>query len=97
MSEDRRQQTDDSQEAGLTFPCDLVVKAMGNSTDTFASEIFDICREHMPELQEGDMQVKQSSGGKFTSVNVKVNAKSREQLEKLYKALNDHPDVHMTL
>ncbi len=85
------------QEGGLTFPCDLVVKAMGNNREGFVGEIFDICKQHMPELQEGDMQVKHSSGGKFTSVNVKVNAKSREQLEKLYKDLNDHPDVHMTL
>jgi putative lipoic acid-binding regulatory protein len=81
----------------LEFPCDITVKAMGNNTDSFAAEIYDICKTHIPELQEGDMSVKTSSGGKFQSVNVKMNAKSREQLEKLYKDLNDHPDVHMTL
>ncbi len=81
----------------LEFPCDITVKAMGNNTDTFAAEIYDICKTHIPELQEGDMSVKTSSGGRFQSVNVKMNAKSREQLEKLYKDLNDHPDVHMTL
>ncbi len=86
------------EEAGkLQFPCDMTIKAMGNATETFASEIFDICKQHVPELQEGDMSTRQSSSGKYTSVNVRVNAKSREQLEKLYKDLNDHPDVHMTL
>ena len=86
------------EEAGkLQFPCDMTVKAMGNATETFASEIYDICKKHVPELEEGDMSTRQSSSGKYTSVNVKINAKSREQLEKLYQELNDHPDVHMTL
>jgi len=85
-------------EAGkLQFPCDVTVKAMGNATETFTSEIFDICKQHVPELQKSDVQTRQSSAGKYTSVNVKINAKSREQLEKLYQDLNDHPDVHMTL
>lgn len=87
----------DPEEAGkLQFPCDITIKAVGNQTETFAGEIYDICKQHVPELQEGDMHVKASSSGKYASVNVKVNAKSREQLEKLYKDLKDHPDVHMT-
>lgn len=86
------------EEAGkLQFPCDITVKAMGNQTDTFASEIYDICRQHVPELQEGDMHVKPSRSGKYASVNVRFTARNREQLEKLYQDLNDHPDVHMTL
>jgi putative lipoic acid-binding regulatory protein len=88
---------DPEQVGKLQFPCDITVKAMGNQTDTFASEIYDICKQHVPELQESDMHVKNSSSGKYASVNLKINAKSREQLEKLYQALNDHPDVHMTL
>jgi len=97
MSEDTKPQAMPDNPGQLEFPCDITVKAMGNNTETFAAEIYDICKTHIPELQEGDMSVKTSSGGKFQSINIRMNAKSREQLEKLYQELNAHPDVHMTL
>ncbi len=86
------------EEAGkLQFPCDVTIKAVGKQTETFADEIYDICKQHAPEVTADNMHVKASSSGKYASVNVKINAQSRDQLEKLYQALKDHPDVHMTL
>ena len=51
----------------------------------------------MPELAEGDLSTKESSGGKYLSVTVSIRAESKAQLDAIYQALTDSGAVLMSL
>lgn len=69
----------------MTFPCEFHVKAMGNSAPDFADHVAAIVRRHAPEFTEEAVTSRSSSGGKFTSVNITIQATSRAQLEAIYQ------------
>ena len=85
------------QQALLTFPCEFPFKVMGLSSDTFESDIIVIVRKHVPNLGEGALKSKPSKNGKYIALTITFIAHSREQLDKLYVEVNEHPDVRMTL
>jgi uncharacterized protein len=79
------------------FPCPFAIKAMGLAAPDFALLVVEIVRRHVPELGEGAVQVRPSSGGKYQSVSVHFQAESRAQLDALYRELSGHPRVLMSL
>jgi putative lipoic acid-binding regulatory protein len=54
-------------------------------------------RTHVPNLGEGAVSTRPSSGGKYLSVSVRVQAQSREQMDALYRDLSGHQRVLMVL
>ncbi len=87
----------DKEPEGLSFPCDYPVKAMGTNTDKFRQEILFIVQKHFHEIKASDMRTNQSKTGKYQSVTITVHAKSRLQLEALYREIKVHKDVKWTL
>ncbi|MCF7821844.1 MAG: DUF493 domain-containing protein [Mariprofundaceae bacterium] len=81
----------------LSFPCEFPVKVMGLNTDTFENEIFMIANRHVDNLSESCIKSRTSGSAKYLSVTVTFTARSREQLDNLYLAFNNHPDVKMVL
>ncbi|NQZ54808.1 MAG: DUF493 domain-containing protein [Piscirickettsiaceae bacterium] len=81
----------------LEFPCDFGVKAMGESSDDFDSIVVGIVRQHVDNIAEGAVTTKQSSGGKFTSVTVNIQATSKAQLDAIYQQLTAHEAVKYVL
>jgi len=88
-------QADDS--SPLSFPCEFPVKVMGVNSDSFENEIVMIARQHIPDLGEGAIKSRPSRSANYLSVTITFTAQSREQLDKLYLAINAHPAVKMML
>lgn len=81
----------------IEFPCNFDIKAMGPSSDSFDAVVVSIIGEHAELASENAVTQRQSSGGKFTSVTVTIRATSKPQLDAIYQALGDHPDIKYVL
>ena len=87
----------DDGERLLRFPCDFPIKAMGRAEPGFESLVVEIVRRHAPDLGEGAVSSRVSSGGRYLAVTLTVRAESRGQLDAIYRELSAHPDVLMSL
>lgn len=81
----------------LEFPCTFPVKVMGRADSEFRRSVLAIVQRHAPEVSEEDLRYQDSSRGRFISITVEIEAQSREQLDALYRELNGHDAVLMTL
>ncbi len=88
---------DNSAPLGLTFPCQFPVKAMGPNHDDFETLVVGIVHKHIADPATSQIQRKLSSGGRFRSVTVVINAESRAQLDAIYLELNAQEQVVMVL
>jgi putative lipoic acid-binding regulatory protein len=71
----------------LEFPCDFPVKAMGFATSDFEEHIVGLVTRHASLATPRQVSIKESSGGRYLSVTVSVEARSREHLELIYADL----------
>ena len=74
-------------ESPLKFPCKMTLKIMGRNNDAFEIAILSIVREHFPTLQASAIKTKLSSGDKYLSLSITVNAESKAQMDALYLEL----------
>ena len=81
----------------LTFPCEFPMKIMGRREDGFAQLVSEIVMRHAPDFDPGTIEMRSSKQGRYLSLTVTLQAKSREQLDALYKELSGHPMVIMVL
>lgn len=81
----------------LTFPCVFPIKVMGRREDGFAQAICDIVQRHAGDFHPGTLEMRASKNGRYLSLTVTLNARSREQLDALYMELSKHPMVIMVL
>jgi len=85
------------QESLLTFPCVFPLKVMGRREDGFAQMVSDVVIRHAPDFNAGTIEMRTSKNGRYLSLTVTINARSREQLDALYMELSKHPMVVMVL
>ena len=78
------------------FPCSFPIKIMGLNTGEFEQAVRAIVQKH---VTAGPVEYanQPSSGGKYLSITATFTATSREQLDALYRELNAHELVVMTL
>ena len=76
-----------SDESPLQFPCNFPIKAMGLADEGFDALVVGIVRRHAPDIGEGAVEARTSSGGKYLAVTVSIQAHSREQLDAIYRDL----------
>ena len=86
-----------AESSSLAFPCDFPIKVMGRKQQGFAQEVMDVVRRHAPDFDPKTVEMRPSRQGRYLSVTCVVRATSREQLDKLYQELCDHPGVVMVL
>ena len=84
-------------ESLLTFPCVFPMKVMGRREDGFAQNVLDIVLRHAPDYHPETLEMRSSKNGRYLSLTVTLNARSREQLDALYSELSKHPMVLMVL
>lgn len=84
-------------ESLLTFPCIFPIKVMGRREDGFAQTISEIVLRHASDFHPETIEMRSSSQGRYLSLTVTINARSREQLDALYSELSKHPMVVMVL
>ncbi len=70
---------------------------MGFANDTFEGTVVAILNKHVPDLGEGAIVSKLSTGGKFTSITATINAQNQAQLDAIYRALTQDPNILMVL
>ena len=79
------------------FPCPYPLKVMGRNTSEFYSAVSAIVEKHIAPGNEITYSSRTSSGEKYLSITATFSAESQEQLYALYKELNEHNLVLMTL
>jgi hypothetical protein len=81
----------------VEYPCDFPIKILGHTRAGFAQSILEVVRRHAPEFDGAAMEMRSSKRGKYLSLTCVIRARSREQLDGLYRELCDHPMVVMVL
>jgi putative lipoic acid-binding regulatory protein len=84
-------------ESLLTFPCVFPLKVMGRREDGFAQTVSEIVQRHAGDFHPSTLEMRTSKNGRYLSLTVTINARSREQLDGLYQELSKHPMVMMVL
>ena len=86
--------SDTEQETLLEFPCEFPIKAIGRMGG-FRDTVMDILRPYVPDLEQAEIKIASSRNAGYMSVTVTIIAVSRAQLDTIYMALTEHPDVLM--
>ncbi len=86
-----------SEDTLLKFPCEFHIKALGRGDVDLEVVVTEIVRRHAPELEQGNVRLKDSRNGRFHSVTATIHATSKDQLDAIYRELVDHELVIMAL
>lgn len=81
----------------LEFPTAFPIKVMGRREDGYAQAVLEVVLRHAPDFDPGTMEMRPSKAGTYLSLTVTITARSRDQLDALYKELSGHPMVMMVL
>jgi len=84
-------------DALIQFPCDFPIKIVGVNSEHFIEHITNIVQAHDPSFDASRLTSRRSSGARYTAVTCTIRAISQAQLDALYRALSQHPDVKWTL
>ena len=83
-------------EGPIIFPCVFPLKVMGRNSEDFPPAVLSILHRHLgPDTLSCSRRL--SSGDKYLSLTVTFKAESKSQLDAIYRELNSHPLVVMTL
>jgi putative lipoic acid-binding regulatory protein len=93
----RMSRREEPEKSLLKFPCAFPMKVMGRREDGFAQLVSEIVLKHAPDFDPATIEMRSSKQGRYLSLTVTINAKSREQLDALYSELSGHPSVIMVL
>jgi putative lipoic acid-binding regulatory protein len=81
----------------IDYPSRFPIKVMGLNADGFVHAITSIARQFDPSFDATTVELRPSKGDKYLGVTVTVTARSREQLDELYRTLSTHPMVKVVL
>lgn len=81
----------------IEFPCDYVIKVVGNAAPDFTDFVVSVVEQHAPGITDADVSVNDSSKGRFSSVQLKIVATGEPQLKALFEELKASGRVHMVL
>tara|TARA_Y100001934_G_scaffold199643_1_gene235371 strand:- start:3683 stop:3952 length:270 start_codon:yes stop_codon:yes gene_type:complete len=80
------------------FPHEMQLKVMGLTDSPLETALIEILERHLDDFKADEhLARKPSSKGNFVSFTAQVTMRNREQVEAIYKALNECPHVKMTL
>lgn len=71
----------------IEFPCAYPIKVLGRTDDRLHPVVIEIFERHAPGFDAAAISVKSSSGGKFVSLTVTIEATGPEQLSILHEEL----------
>lgn len=77
----------------LEFPCAFPLKIIGRRDDDFAQQVVAIVLDHAPDFRPETVEMRVSGGGNYLALTCTIQARSRPQLDDLYRALTAHPAV----
>ncbi|NCA71654.1 MAG: DUF493 domain-containing protein [Sphingobacteriia bacterium] len=77
----------------LVFPCQFSIKAMGLAGPDFERLVSEIVGRHLDAHAALEVRSRPSRGGKWVSVTLTIEARSREQLDAIYRELTAHERI----
>jgi uncharacterized protein len=86
-----------SQDSPLEFPCRWPVKAMVKTDADAMHDVLAAIGRHADLPDESEVQVRPSRHGRFESITVVIEARSRSHLEAVYTEVRALDAVVMTL
>lgn len=90
--------SEDVQAPKIEFPCaNYPIKVIGDAGEGFADLVVEVLQRHAPDLDETTLVVRNSSQGRFLSVQVLITATGVEQLQAIHVDLRATGRVHMVL
>lgn len=89
--------TQTAEETLVEFPCDFLIKVMGETSDDFSNAMLEVIRVHEPNFDASKIEMRGSSSGKYISLSCSVYVESKPQLDAIYRALSTHPLVKFVL
>lgn len=87
----------DPQAPKIEFPCDYVIKVIGNSAPDFREFVISTIERHAPGLNTDSVTVNDSRNGRYCSVRLTIVATGEAQLKALFEDLKASGRVHMVL
>lgn len=81
----------------IDFPCDFVIKVMGETHETFSATIIELIQTVVPAFNASRVEMRASSAGKYISLTCTVHVASQAQLDDVYRLLSAHPLVKFAL
>lgn len=82
----------------IEFPCPRYpIKVVGTAGEGFRELVIEIIQRHAADLDHAAVAVRESSQGRFVSVQVLITATGVEQLEAIHVDLRATGRVHMVL
>jgi putative lipoic acid-binding regulatory protein len=89
--------TDNSKESLIEYPCDFPIKVMGKNIPDFKPAVIHICEQLDADFDISKLEERTSKENNYLGLTVIIHAKSREQLDEIYRTLSTHPLVSMVL
>lgn len=87
----------DSSHPVFQFPSSYSLKAIGKTEGDFEDIVYSIMLRHIPSFDRNGMSSRLSRDGNYLSITLSFFAETKEQVESLFKELNDHEQVIMVL
>ena len=69
------------------FPAAYPLKIMGRAVPEFSDTVIEIVEQHAPGFDRESISIRQSSKGRFVSLNLEITATDRNMLNALYAEL----------
>ncbi len=87
----------ENSDSPLEFPCRWPVKAMVRTDEAAMRNVLDAIGRHAELPDEDEVSVRPSRNGRFESITVLIEARSRSHLEAIYTEVRALDAVVMTL
>lgn len=86
-----------AEESLLQFPCEIPVKVLGRNRAEFRVAASRIVRRHYADLADDRISEQHSRNRAYVSLTFVVYARSREEIDALYRDLTADDDVMLVL
>lgn len=88
----------DVQAPKIEFPCERYpIKVIGDAGEGFPALVVEIMRRHVADFDETTLVLRDSSKGRFMSVQVLITASGADQLQAIHMDLRATGRVHMVI
>jgi uncharacterized protein len=84
-------------ESLIEYPSDFPIKVMGKNSPELKPAVIHICQQLDDEFDVTKMEERTSKENNYLGLTVIIRAKSREQLDEIYRTLSTHPLVKVVL
>jgi uncharacterized protein len=89
--------TEDFGKTTSNYPAPLSLRVMGEARQDFSGLVLEIVQKHIPEIDESQLKIRPSRGGKFISVMVTFRVENKEQFSMIYQELQRNDRILMIL